>query len=44
MISLLTAFFLYGADASWYWWVAFAIIAAWQFVVAIYAMAAVIKK
>lgn len=26
MISLLTAFFLYSADAPWPWWVAFAIL------------------
>ncbi len=26
MISLLTAFFLYNADAGWLWWVAYAII------------------
>jgi hypothetical protein len=26
MISLLTAFFLYSADAAWPWWVAFAVL------------------
>jgi hypothetical protein len=44
MISLLTAFFLLSADAPWPWWVAFTVIAFWQFIVAIYAMAAVLKK
>jgi len=27
MIGLLTAFFLYSADASWHWWVAFVFLA-----------------
>lgn len=27
MIALLTAFFLYTADAHWGWWVAYALIA-----------------
>jgi hypothetical protein len=44
MISLLTAFILVTTEASWPWWVGFVILASWQFIVAIYAMAAVLKK
>ena len=36
MIALLTAFFLYTADAGWPWWVAYAILATLEVIGIIY--------
>lgn len=36
MISLLTAFFLYSADAGWGWWVAYGLILALETIGVIY--------
>lgn len=32
MISLLTAFFLYHADAEWYWWAAWGVAFWWNII------------
>ena len=44
MISLLTAFFLYTAEASWGWWVGFTILASWQIVLAFLALVITVNK
>jgi|APCry1669189534_1035231.scaffolds.fasta_scaffold118423_3 hypothetical protein len=44
MISVLTAFFLYSADASWGWWVLFGLMLGWQAFVAFLAIIVAVNK